>query len=223
MKQWIMCVSVCLGLSMAGCAAEPLGEEEIDEANVAQQSAAASCSPTVLFADDFSNKAAGWTRDTGWQIGPATTSTCQSNGAPDPSFDHTPTADNGVAGAYIGGCPPTSANTFPYYYLTSPPINADVDGSLDLSLWRWLNTSGRNHVKIDVFDGSNWITIYQTALGVLGNNLDSSWTNVSYDLRPYRNPNLRIRFGWRTVVFFGGSVTSGWNIDDLQITTDACL
>ena len=229
MKRWTRWVSVCLGLSAAGCVAEPVGEpgievtDEIDGTGVAELGGSSGqCGTTVLFDEDFADNAAGWTLGTGWQIGPATTSTCQTAGSPDPSSDHTPTAGNGVAGVYIGGCPPLAASTFPYHSMTSPPINADVNGSVNLSFWRWLNTTGRNHVKIEVFDGAAWVMLYQSPLGVTGNVLDSSWKNLTYDLTPYRNPNLRVRFSWRVVVYYGGWYTSGWNLDDLQVTTEVC-
>ncbi|WP_437308191.1 hypothetical protein [Sorangium sp. So ce388] len=166
----------------------------------------------------------GWTLGTGWEIGPTEVSTCQHPSTPsDPAFDHTPTDDNGVAGVYLGGCPPITASTFPYHYLTSPILDTDVDGAVTLSFWRWLNTLSRNHVKLEVFDGTSWVVLYQSTLGAGSRVLDSSWTNVTYDLTPYRNPNLQVRFGWRVFVHFGGASSSGWNIDDVQITTDACL
>lgn len=229
MKCWIGPLSVCFGLCASGCAAGPAWELGSDEEEIHGELAelgtsADSCGTTLLLEEDFSNNAAGWTLGTGWEIGPTEVSTCQSPRTPsDPASDHTPTDDNGVAGVYLGGCPPIAASTFPYHYLTSPTLNTDVDGAVTLSFWRWLNTLSRNHVKIEVFDGTSWVVIYQSTLGAGSSVLDSSWTNVTYDLTPYRNPNLQIRFGWRVFVHFGGGSSSGWNIDDVQITTDACL
>ncbi|HTN85158.1 MAG TPA: hypothetical protein VL242_15775 [Sorangium sp.] len=229
MKRWLGPLSVCFGLCASGCAAGPAWEPGVDEKEIHEELAelgtsADSCGTTVLFDEDFSDAAAGWTLGTGWEIGPTQVSTCQHPSTPsDPAFDHTPTDDNGVAGVYLGGCPPIAASTFPYHYLTSPILDTDVDGAVTLSFWRWLNTLSRNHVKIEVFDGTSWVVIYQSTLGAGSRVLDSSWTNVTYDLTPYRNPNLQIRFGWRVFVHFGGAYSSGWNIDDVQVTTDACL
>ena len=61
------------------------------------------------------------------------------NGNPDPGANHTPTADNGVAGVFLGGNTGTALQG--PYYLTSPSINLSAaTGSVTLELWRRLNT-----------------------------------------------------------------------------------
>lgn len=80
-------------------------------------------SPIAYFADDFHDNSHGWSLDTGWQIGVAVLgSEPESAGyGTDPATDHSSSADNGIAGVYIGGNVPkviTSAQ-----YLTSPIID----------------------------------------------------------------------------------------------------
>ncbi len=75
---------------------------------------------TVDLEEDFSDNSAGWTLGTEWQIGPAVVAAC-SQQASDPAQDHTPTADNGIAGVVIGGCAGTAVHDF--HYLESPAVN----------------------------------------------------------------------------------------------------
>ena len=178
------------------------------------------CAPTVLFEDDFADNQAGWTLDEGWQIGAATTSSCQIIGSPDPTLDYTPTSDNNLAGVLLGGCPSITASS-PFRYMTSPVIDTDVPGAVSLTFGRWLNTSYRNPSHIEVFDGSSWVLLYQ-AFPPAAAVSDSTWTEVSYDLTPYKNPNLQVRFGYRVRIWFGGWVMSSWNIDDVQVAADTC-
>ena len=173
------------------------------------------CASTTLFEEDFADNAAGWTLEAGWQIGSAKTSSCQGAGFSDPGSDHTATADNGVAGVFIGGCP-SVVNSSPDKYLTSPVVNTNVAGSVSLSFSRWLNTSYRNRSRVEVFNGSSWVLLYESPATVTS----SSWANITYDLTPYKNANLRVRLAYRVTIALGGWVMSNWNIDDLRI--DAC-
>jgi len=227
MKNCIQWLSVCVGMAAAGCGAGPVGEPGADgEDDFAGNEVAplngdpwtdnAGCATTTLFEEDFSDNAAGWTLEAGWQRGSATASTCQTGGSPDPASDHTASSDNGVAGVLLGGCPSIVVSA-PDKYLTSPLINANVAGSVSLSFWRWLNTSYRNRSRVEVFNGSSWVLLYESPASITS----SSWTNITYDLTPYKNPNLRVRFAYRTTIAIGGWVMSNWNIDDVRV--DACL
>ena len=61
--------------------------------------------PTVYFADDFKDASKGWTLGQEWEIGPAKASV-GGFANPDPAMDHTPTGDNGIAGArWLGSLP----------------------------------------------------------------------------------------------------------------------
>ena len=59
-------------------------------------------------------------------------------GQPDPAADHTPSADNGVAGVAVGGH--TILALHDYYYLESPIIDTAGAPTLYLEFYRWLNS-----------------------------------------------------------------------------------
>jgi len=169
---------------------------------------------TSQFYEPFSNNSAGWTLENEWQIGPATVSPI-ADGNPDPGTDTTPTADNGVAGIVIGGNATTQLHD--YEYLTSPVINTDVGGeTVTLKFNRWLNSDYAPFMQndIEVWNGTAWVVIFETE--GQPEVTDNAWIPQEFDLTPYQNPNLQVRFGMR--VMSGGAFTvSSWNIDDLTI------
>ncbi len=159
---------------------------------------------------------AAWTRGTEWQIGSATTSSGQNYGNPDPSSDHTPTADNYVAGVVIGGNAST-ASLHGYYYLTSPVINtSSAVGTLTFEYYRWLNSDYTPHMQntIDVWNGTTWVNLWTTG-GDPGVQ-DTSWALQSFNISAYGNANLRVRFGFQ-IGAAGVYHVSSWNIDDVRI------
>jgi hypothetical protein len=171
----------------------------------------------TLFAEDFSDNQAGWTLDTEWAIGPAAASSCQQGVFPDPATDHSASADNGVAGVMIGGCAMPFLHD--YYYLTSPVINTStVLGPLYLEFYRWLNSASlpSMHNLIQVWNGSSWVSIWGS--GFPPPITDAAWTRVTYELTPYKNDSMRVRFGYKNIS--EGSFISSWNIDDVRIYTD---
>src|SRR5687767_13281039 len=141
----------------------------------------ATCS--FLFRDSFENNSAGWGFGPEWEIGPASESSGHEIGFPDPAIDHTPGSDNGVAGVVIGGNATTKPH--PYWYITSPTINAagnyDIVG---LEFWRWLNSDLAPAMMntVEVYNPPNWITIWES-----GGITDDEWTYQSFNLMPYRS------------------------------------
>lgn len=169
-----------------------------------------------LFVEDFSDNSAGWALGNEWQFGPATESSADTFGNPDPANDHTPTTeDNGVAGVVIGGNALDSLHG--YYYLTSPVINtSSVTGPLTLEFYRWLNSDTDPYMNnsIEVYNGSSWVEIWQSA-GSPGIE-DFSWVKITHDITAYKNANLRVRFG-HMVSANGAYIVSSWNVDDVRI------
>ena len=82
----------------------------------------ATCS--IRLSESFADNSAGWAFGPEWEIGPASQSSGHEIGYPDPAVDHTSGSDNGVAGVVIGGNATT--NLHPYWYITSPTINAST-------------------------------------------------------------------------------------------------
>lgn len=174
---------------------------------------------TVYFSDDFHDNSKGWTLDAEWEIGPATTSSGQTSGNPDPAQDHSSTADDGVAGVVIGGNAGTQLHGFAY--LTSPPMNtAGATGPVILSFYRFLNSDFTPWMTnvIEVWNGAAWIQVWKSANQPI---LDAQWTYVTQDLTAAKNAAMRVRFGFNVGQAQAFKV-SGWNIDDVLIASGAC-
>ena len=197
--------------------------------------------PITYFQEDFSDNSAGWTLGPTWQIGPAVTctSTCD-DGNPDPPEDHTPTADNGLAGVVIGGPAPTVLHGF--YWLESPPFNtAGAAGSVYLTFWRHLNSDYTNYMqnKVQVYDGTAWVDLPYGTTGSSPGVTDSEWTNhpvptgaptfptssdeypTQFDLTPYKNATMRIRFGYN-IASTGVYTIGSWSVDDIIVAESLC-
>jgi hypothetical protein len=174
---------------------------------------------TVYFEETFASNMAGWTLDATWGIGPAMASIGQSYGNPDPAADHTLTVDNGVAGVVIGGNAPTAQHE--YYYLTSPVIDTSAAPAAYLNYWRWLNSDWApymtNHVQ--VFNGQDWVTLW--ASGGAPGVQDEAWEEITLDLTPHKNANMRFRFGYE-IAAAGAFTVASWNIDDVLVTSAPC-
>jgi hypothetical protein len=179
--------------------------------------------PLTWLSEDFSDNALGWVVGTEWQIGPATASTGSSIGD-DPDTDHTATADDGVAGVVLGGAP--TASVHGYYYLESPAFDTSAaPGQVILGFYRWLNSDAHPnmHNSVDVFNGSTWINLWTSGIGWVQDAppWGIGWTYVTFDLTNYKNPNMRVRWGFEVgsnAVAAGGS----WNIDDVLVAASPC-
>lgn len=198
-----------------------------------------------LFSESFDNNNAGWTLGTEWGIGPAAAGGGTTglfggwlSGA-DPAADGSGTAAGGLAGVVIGGNY-APAPQHPYYYLTSPVINAAVtQGNVVLSFQRWLGSDYPAFVTnvVEAYDGAAWQVVWQQPSNgqflADGAPDGSGWLPVEYDLTALANANLQVRFGFKIE---SGNVVAlgGWSIDNVQIinrptaadndicTTDSC-
>ncbi|MBK6518207.1 MAG: hypothetical protein IPM79_30995 [Polyangiaceae bacterium] len=189
--------------------------------------ASAACSGGAIYlSEDFSDNSRGWQLGTEWQIGPATVSTGHEQGFPDPGVDHTPSSDNGVAGVAIGGN--HSIPIHDYYYMTSPVIDLSAAaGTVNLTYWRWLNCDWdpfTTHV-VEVFNGSSWVELWTN--DSVGNNLitENAWSRWTHDVTAHKNSQFRVRFGYRTDKQgnYLAWIMSGWNVDDVTLSSGACL
>jgi hypothetical protein len=175
--------------------------------------------PTIVFNEPFANNNKGWAFEGTWQIGAAQISTGHQYGFPDPNFDAAGTTNGGVAGAKLGGNVPTPVAE--YVYLTSPVINTAGMTSLYLEYERWLNSDFTPWMqnRVEVFNGSAWVTIWQS--GASPGVTDQSWVTQGFDITTLANSALRVRFGY-TIMQTSAFVVSGWNLDNVVITTLAC-
>jgi hypothetical protein len=175
------------------------------------------CAPKTLFFDDFSAANGGWDLADEWKIGPTQASPPPGEGNPDPAMDHTPTVDNGIAGAFIGSnlTDVTGAKA----YLTSKPIDTTGWSTLYLSYWRWLN-SGDNldyphSVEVTNNGGVSWALVWVNGSDAV---FDADWTRTIHDMSSFSGGVIRIRFGFQKLTAGAPSV-SGWNIDDLAVSS----
>lgn len=178
--------------------------------------------PTTYFSETFANNNAGWTLGPEWAIGPAVASNCGSLGQ-DPGTDHTPTADNGLAGVIIGGCYPTTLHAD--YCLTSPAINTTVAaGNVFLSYWRHLHTDYPNyissHVDVSANNGSTWTTVYSVPSGQFQQ--DTNWTLYSHNVTAQKSTQFRVRFCYSAGPNTGIISAGGWSVDDVALTDVVC-
>jgi hypothetical protein len=168
-----------------------------------------------VLVEDFSDNFAGWTLDTTWAIGPAVAGGGGGCGNPDPGTDHTPTADNGVAGVVIGGNAPTNIHS--YYCLTSPTVDLGGASTANLELWRWLNSDVTPYMtnRIDVYDGGSWVTLWQSG-GIQIQ--DAAWTYNAYDVTAHANAQFRLRVCHEVGSAGAFNTCSGWNLDDVVVS-----
>lgn len=171
-----------------------------------------------VFFDDFSTNT-GWTADATWSIGSATLSTGQSNGNGDPSFDHTVTSDNMLAGVVIGGNYPAYSDG-EFKYFTSSIIDTSGYEDLSLDYYRWLNTDYPNYVSstLDVLVNASWVNLF--SVSCCNTVADNAWNLLSYSFA--NTDSTQVRFGYKVGPNEGGTyLNSGWNIDDVSITGTA--
>jgi hypothetical protein len=177
---------------------------------------------TVYLFENFDGTAPGWTLDATWAVA----LTCASppapqKGHPDPTVDHTTGGAGGVVGAYVCGNNPTGI-TSPFAYATSPAVDVSTAPSVTLTFYRWLNTdrAGWMTSTVDVFDGSTWVNVYSNPTGSVVT--DSAWTKVTYDVTAHKNAAFRVRFGY-SVLDAGVYAMSCWNVDDVMVSSVACM
>jgi hypothetical protein len=178
----------------------------------------------IHFSENFSDNTAGWTLGDEWQIGPTQTSGGHEEGFPDPTQDHSTTSDNGVAGMVLGGN--YGVTPHPASYLTSPVVNlSSATGTVRLTFWRHLNCDYDPYVidTVDVYNGTTWITIWTSAPEITGIT-DSTWVRQEFDVTAHKNASFQVRFSH----LVGGGpgdpawMMSGWNIDDLSLSSAVC-
>ncbi|MFH2048345.1 MAG: C25 family cysteine peptidase, partial [bacterium] len=154
-----------------------------------------------FFVDDFSYDK-GWIGLGGnaeWTIGPATGgSGSDGSGASDPLYDHTPTSDNGVLGndltPGIGG--DYSNNLTTQYYVYSPVIDCGDFTSAQLTYYRCLGIESSDHVKLEVYNGTSWVSLFQNSSTIN----ETAWSEQFYNISSYADGNnsFQIRFSLGT-------------------------
>jgi hypothetical protein len=229
--------TVALGATSDGfCTALPVGSKCEDAWQCSQgetcQDAQGTCGGGsfgdvhVFFEEDFSDNAAGWKLDPEWEIGPAKPSGAVNFCLPfgDPAIDHTPSKDNGVAGAVIGGGV-TTMMAHPLYYLTSPAVDTSKANTLTLELYRWLQSDYppfmENSIEVTA-DGMQWTTLWKGPPDKANKCIITDrWEHVVLDITAHRSDKTQVRFGF-AVLQAGVYEAPSWTIDDVLIADHAC-
>ncbi len=175
-----------------------------------------SASADIVYQEEFTNNSAGWTLGNEWMIGSATASSGQAFGNPDPSQDHSISADNGVAGVKIGGNATISVH--PFVYLVSPVYDLAAYPDVTFSYFRWLNSDHTPFMQntVDVFNGSAWNNLW-TSGGFPGLE-ENAWTYQEFDVTAHKSNQMQVRFGFN-IGSSGVFAVSSWNVDDVQFST----
>jgi len=171
----------------------------------------------TLFFDDFSTDK-GWIgyEPGGWERGVAVAGVAQ-NGYPDPGVDHSSSSDNYILGFALGADYP---NVLVEKSIISPPIDCTGQDRVFLKFWRYLNVESNSydHAKVHVSnDRVNWTQLWENPVF---NITDNQWTQVVFDIS-----SSAANQGTVYIAFTMGPTNatgrySGWNIDDLEVTSD---
>lgn len=155
----------------------------------------------------------GWTTTGQWAFGHPTGQGGTSHGNPDPANGYT---GGNVYGVNLSGDYSTTAGG--PYYLTTSAINCIGQTGVTLVFQRWLNSDSPTYVTatVDVStNGTAWTNIY-TSTGTV---TDSSWNRVQYNIGAYADNQPTVYLRWGYQVKTGAWAFSGWNIDDITLTS----
>ena len=181
--------------------------------------------PTIYFADDFSSSAAGWVLGPTWSIGPAQASIGADINGDDPADDHSPSADDGIAGVVIGGTAPIAFHG--YYYLESPSFDtSEATGQVVFGFYRWLDTDAPPWMTndVEIYTGSAWVTLWASDAQLVDNPAGggAGWTYMSWNIEPWKSTQTKVRFGYKIQQINALYNVGSWNIDDVFVASLPC-
>jgi hypothetical protein len=206
------------GACIAVDVADGIGCDDGNNCTIAEVCQAGSCvtdEAGALFFDDFSMPAE-WTLDDPWEFAAATASQAALGGA-DPAADHSPGADNMLAGTVVGGLDALPAH--PRRCMTSPPIDATAADMLWVTFWRHLHAPAQPDVvhTVDVWNGATWKNL-QKGYEVVTN--DAAWTRIELNASGYGAVDFRVRICVERLA--GAPDFAGWSVDDVTVASVAC-
>jgi hypothetical protein len=179
----------------------------------------------TYFYEPFENNNKGWLLGPEWGIAPAVASPPGAPYGADPAQDHSPVGNNGIAGVVIGGNENPVIHA-PYYIESSIIDVTAATGELYLTYYRWLNSDYLPYMRnmVEVFDGTMWVEVWTSGNppGIQDSPpVGAGWTFQSHNITMYKNPNLKVRFGYE--IKASGVFTIGsWNLDDVKLQNIAC-
>ncbi|GAB6162858.1 hypothetical protein JCM12298_20180 [Desulfothermus naphthae] len=162
------------------------------------------------FTGDFESGWGNWSVDNGiWQIGPPTAGleSCHSGSQ---------CAGTNLNGKYD---PDTDSHFItPSIYL---PEITNAREEIHLRFWQWFSyaASDAGYVQISTYDQKThkW-SAWQTVSPAIGGNCGNYWTLMDVDLTNYAGKKIKIAFFHTADSFPFGEISTGWYIDDIEIT-----
>jgi hypothetical protein len=113
------------------------------------------------------------------------------------------------------------ANNMPEYDLTSTAMDCTGMSDVQLSFWRHLNVEQPlyDHAYIRVStDGTTWNTVWENGSEIT----DNEWNLMEVDISAFADDQPTVYVKWVMGSTDVGWRYSGWNIDDVQLTSLVC-
>jgi len=164
----------------------------------------------TLFSDSFSTPTnTNWIVEAPWDIGPGV------EFVGDPTYDTTPSLDNGLAGTVIGGAYGNSVNSS----LISKRLNTRGWEGLKLQFNSWEHFEPNKdfgRVLVSTNDGASWTEVFSTSAR------DTKWVPREFDISDFRSDLFKLRFQLLSDPYSPYPPHGGWSLDDIRILGKRC-
>ena len=171
------------------------------------------CPTTAVVYSESFNSDPGWTKEGLWAFG-TPVGTAVTTGSADPKAGFTGTNVFGYNNVGTG----VYENSLVERNLTSKAYDCTGLLGVKVSFQRWLNvessTYDRAYFKVSN-NGTNWVTVFQNSATMTA----TAWTKVSYDIAAIADNSPTVYFRWTMGVTDSSVQYTGWNIDDLEISS----
>ena len=100
-----------------------------------------------------------------------------------------------------------------------------------MGFYRWLDSDYPPYMTnvIDVWNGAQWVNLWtqpDDGTEITDNpnafSPGSGWTFIQHDVTAYKNPAMKIRFGFKIEDDIGVYNIGSWNINDVLVASAAC-
>ena len=169
----------------------------------------------VAFYSETLDTNPGWFKNGSWGFGQPTGGG-GAYGYPDPTAGHTGLNVYGfnLAGDY--------ANNSPEWHVTTAPIDCTGQYGVRLRFWRYLNVEANDADHAYIRVSTNGYTWYDAWENPDTDITDSDWTQVECDISAYADNDDAVRVRWTMGTTNPTARYSGWNVDDIELTSLSC-
>lgn len=149
-----------------------------------------------------------WSFDTGWAFGKPT------GVGGDPSSGYTGT---NVVGYVLTG---QYSRSLAIRYATTPTFDCADATAVTVKFRRWLGVRSGDTARLEVSNnGSTWSSVWLAS----GTIQDTSWTSVQYDISGVATGQASVRLRWGMGSNTDPLLSSGWNIDDVEVYANSTI